>query len=63
MRDIFSKARQEVPCVLFFDEIDSIATQASKSNIVIISLFIQVCIVLRPVTLLLFIQVCIARVL
>ena len=63
VRDIFYKARQAAPCVLFFDELDSIATQASKSNIVIISLFIQVCIVLRPVTLLLFIQVCIARVL
>ena len=63
VRDIFDKARQAAPCVLFFDELDSIATQASKSNIVIISLFIQVCIVLRPVTLLLFIQVCIARVL
>jgi len=63
VRDIFDKARQAAPCVLFFDELDSIATQASKSNIVIISLFIQVCIVLRPAKLLLFIQVCIARVL
>ena len=63
VRDISDKARQAAPRVLFFDELDSIATQASKSNIVIISLFIQVCIVLRPAKLLLFIQVCIARVL
>ena len=27
LRDIFDKARQAAPCVLFFDEIDSIATQ------------------------------------
>ena len=60
--DIFYKARQATPCVLFFDELDSIATQASKSNIVIICFFIQVCIVLRKVTLLLFIQVCIGKV-
>ncbi|CAD6209506.1 unnamed protein product [Miscanthus lutarioriparius] len=27
VRDIFDKARQSAPCVLFFDELDSIATQ------------------------------------
>ena len=25
MRDVFDKARQVAPCVLFFDELDSIA--------------------------------------
>lgn len=27
VRDVFDKARQSAPCVLFFDELDSIATQ------------------------------------
>ena len=27
VRDIFDKARQSAPCVLFFDELDSIAIQ------------------------------------
>ena len=27
MREIFDKARQSAPCVLFFDELDSIANQ------------------------------------
>ena len=33
VRDIFYKARQSAPCVLFFDELDSIATQASIISI------------------------------
>ena len=31
MREIFDKARQSAPCVLFFDELDSIATQRGAS--------------------------------
>lgn len=31
VRDIFDKARQSAPCVLFFDELDSIATQRGSS--------------------------------
>ena len=30
VRDVFDKARQSAPCVLFFDELDSIATQVRK---------------------------------
>jgi transitional endoplasmic reticulum ATPase len=29
VRDVFDKARQSAPCVLFFDELDSIANQVS----------------------------------
>ncbi|RWW18374.1 hypothetical protein GW17_00017644 [Ensete ventricosum] len=32
VREIFDKARQSAPCVLFFDELDSIATQRKKSE-------------------------------
>ena len=32
VRDIFDKARQSAPCVLFFDELDSIATQRGASQ-------------------------------
>jgi transitional endoplasmic reticulum ATPase len=32
VRDIFEKARQASPCVLFFDELDSIAQQRGGSN-------------------------------
>jgi transitional endoplasmic reticulum ATPase len=31
VRDLFDKARQSAPCVLFFDELDSIATQRGGS--------------------------------
>ncbi|KAJ7550552.1 hypothetical protein O6H91_07G105700 [Diphasiastrum complanatum] len=31
VRDVFDKARQSAPCVLFFDELDSIATQRGAS--------------------------------
>ncbi|KAJ7554804.1 hypothetical protein O6H91_05G009900 [Diphasiastrum complanatum] len=31
VRDVFDKARQSAPCVLFFDELDSIATQRGNS--------------------------------
>jgi transitional endoplasmic reticulum ATPase len=32
VRDIFDKARQSAPCVLFFDELDSIAVQRGSSS-------------------------------
>lgn len=32
VREIFDKARQSAPCVLFFDELDSIATQRGSSH-------------------------------
>jgi len=32
VREIFDKARQSAPCVLFFDELDSIATQRGSSQ-------------------------------
>jgi transitional endoplasmic reticulum ATPase len=32
VREIFDKARQSAPCVLFFDELDSIAVQRGASN-------------------------------
>ena len=35
VRDIFDKARQSATCVLFFDELDSIATQASIISILL----------------------------
>ena len=31
MRDIFDKARVSAPCVLFFDELNSIATRRGNS--------------------------------
>lgn len=32
VRDLFDKARQSAPCVLFFDELDSIATERGGSG-------------------------------
>lgn len=32
VRDVFEKARAAAPCVLFFDELDSIAQQRGGSN-------------------------------
>ena len=32
VREIFDKARQSAPCVLFFDELDSIANQRGSSQ-------------------------------
>ena len=32
VREIFDKARQSAPCVLFFDELDSIANQRGSSS-------------------------------
>jgi hypothetical protein len=32
VREIFDKARQSAPCVLFFDELDSIAVQRGSSS-------------------------------
>ena len=32
VRDVFEKARQAAPCVLFFDELDSIAQQRGGSS-------------------------------
>lgn len=31
VRDVFDKARQSAPCVLFFDELDSIANQVRRT--------------------------------
>jgi transitional endoplasmic reticulum ATPase len=33
VRDVFDKARQAAPCVLFFDELDSIGKIRIKKNI------------------------------
>lgn len=32
VRDLFDKARQSAPCVLFFDELDSIASQRGSGG-------------------------------
>jgi transitional endoplasmic reticulum ATPase len=32
VRDVFDKARQAAPCVLFFDELDAICKIKKKSN-------------------------------
>jgi transitional endoplasmic reticulum ATPase len=32
VREVFDKARQSAPCVLFFDELDSIANQRGSSS-------------------------------
>ena len=33
VRDVFDKARQAAPCVLFFDELDSIGKMNKRDNI------------------------------
>ena len=39
VRDVFDKARQSAPCVLFFDELDSIATQVLYSHLMGLKFF------------------------
>ncbi|KAK6152366.1 hypothetical protein DH2020_015001 [Rehmannia glutinosa] len=36
VREIFDKARQSAPCVLFFDELDSIATQEAAEEMLVV---------------------------
>ena len=39
VRDVFDKARQSAPCVLFFDELDSIATQVMNIHNPVLLIF------------------------